>query len=344
MTKLFTNTILILAFLVSGCSLQQKKQVLTHNNDKKGLHSEVEYPNSFTYTGNPLSRIHGAADPDVKVWDGKVWVYCSQDRTVYPDVHEHHYNAMDGYHVFSSEDMVNWTDHGEVFHSRDVDWGWEKGGFMWAPGAARKNGMYYLYFPHKDKDGKWRVGVATGKTPIGPFKDSGKPIEGLDNIDPMVFIDDDGEAYLYNNPGIVAKLKPNMIELAEEPRTIEYGPENVKNSKILSFNEGAYMHKKDGLYYFSYTNWKNKDTQGFYATGKSPYGPFEWQGSMGPNPKGAQDHHSIIEFKDQWYYFYHIAYSEYPAYKESQGRIACFDKLFYNNDGTIQMVKHTLSK
>ena len=302
---------------------------------------KIKFPYHFKYEGNPLSRIHGAADPDVQVYDGVVWVYCSQDRNVDSTKHEHHYDAMDGYHVFSSIDMVNWTDHGEIFHSSDVSWAWEKGGFLWAPGSARMNGKYYLYYPIKDKEGKWRIGVAIGDSPKGPFKDSGRPLEGLGGIDPKVLIDDDGQAYIYNNPGVMAKLKPNMIELAEKVHKIEYAPKEVMDNDTLKFNEGAFMHKKDGVYYFSYTNWKNKTHQGFYAIGDNPYGPFEWKGPMAPRPAGAQDHHSIIGFKNQWYYFYHIAINGQPKYKESQGRIVCFDKLFYNGDGTIQMVQHT---
>jgi beta-xylosidase len=248
---------------------------------------------------------------------------------------------MDGYHVFSTKDMINWTDHGEIFHSADVPWAWAKGGFLWAPGSARANGKYYLYYPIKDKAGKWCVGVATGPTPKGPFKDTGRPIEGLNGIDPKVFIDDDGQAYMYCNPGVVAKLKPNMIELAESPRKIIYGPKEIMNNDTLQYLEGPYMHKKDGLYYFSYTNWKNPHQQGFYSVAKNPYGPFEWKGAMAPNPQGAQDHHSIIEFKGQWYYFYHIAIDGLPKYKESQGRISCFDKLYYNSDGSIRFVKET---
>ena len=237
--------------------------------------------------------------------------------------------------------MINWTDHGEIFHSSDVPWAWEKGGFLWAPGSARKNGKYYLYYPIKNKEGKWCIGVATGDSPAGPFKDTGAPVKGLGGIDPKVFIDDDGEAYIYNNPGVVAKLKPNMIELAEEAQKIDYAPEEIMKNDTLKFLEGAFMHKKDGKYYFSYTNWKNQTNQGFYAVADNPYGPFEWKGAMAPRPQGAQDHHSIIRFNDQWYYFYHIAIPGLPKYKEAQGRIACFDKLFYNEDGSIQMVEHT---
>lgn len=334
--------LLVTAALISASCNPQKKSKDEHDaNQAVTSVSEMQYPYKFTFKGNPLSRIHGAADPDVHVWDGVVWMYCSQDRTVDSTKHKHHYDAMDGYHVFSSADMVHWTDHGEIFHSKDVDWGWEKGGFMWAPGAARKDGKYYLYYPHKDKEGKWRIGVAIADTPVGPFEDTGQPLEGLSGIDPKIFIDDDGTAYIYNNPGVVARLNPNMIELDEEAKMIIYAPEDVMNNDTLRFLEGAFMHKKDGTYYFSYTNWKNKTYQGFYATADNPYGPFEWKGAMAPNPHGAQDHHSIIEFMDQWYYFYHIAIKEFPKFKEAQGRIACYDSLFYNEDGTIQMVKHS---
>jgi hypothetical protein len=305
---------------------------------KKTVH-DLAYPHQFKFEGNPLSRLHSATDPDVQVWDGVVWMYCSQDRNMKSGVHQHHYDAMDGYHAFSSPDMVNWTDHGEVMHSKNVSWG--KDGWLWAPGSARKDGKYFLYYPHQDTTGTWRIGVAMGDSPTGPFKDSGKPIEGITGIDPKIFIDDDGEAYIYNNNGVVARLKPNLIELAEQPRKIVYASPEIMNDENLKFLEGSYLHKKDGVYYYSYSNWKNKEHQGFYAMGKSPYGPFEWKGPMAPHPEGAQDHHSIIEFQGNWYYFYHIAVSTFPLYKEQQGRIACFDRLYYNDDGTIKMVEHT---
>jgi arabinoxylan arabinofuranohydrolase len=295
-----------------------------------------KYPYKFTYNGNPLSRIHSATDPNVQVWNDTVWMYCSQDHQV---VNGDTYATMDGYHVFSSADMINWTDHGEIMHSKDVSWGVD--GFMWAPGAARRNGKYYLYYPHIDKKNEWRVGVAIGDRPYGPFKDIGHPIEGITGTDPAIFIDDDGEAYIYNGSHVMAKLKPNMIELAEAVRTVDYAPKEILDDDLQRFHEGSFMHKKDGKYYFSYTNFKHAKYGGWYAMGDSPYGPFKWIGPMAPSPNGAQDHHSIIEFKGQWYYFYHIAVPNFPLNKEGQGRIACFDRLYYNKDGTIQMVVHT---
>jgi len=335
------GVILLIAVFGISCN-NQNKLINTHKstNDASTI-GKIEYPYNFKFEGNPLSRMHSATDPDVQVWDDVVWMYCSQDRNVDSTRHKHHYDAMAGYHAFSSSDMINWTDHGEIFNSFDVSWAWEKGGFLWAPGSARKDGKYFLYYPIKNKEGIWCVGVAVGDSPIGPFKDSGKPLEGLTDIDPKIFIDDDGQAYIYNNIAVVAKLKPNMIEMAEAPRKIDYAPQEIMENDTLKFLEGSYMHKKDGVYYYSYTNWKNKSFQGYYAVGSSPYGPFEWKGAMAPKAQGAQDHHSIIEFKGQWYYFYHISLKDLPKYKESQGRIACYDKLFYNEDGTIQMVQHT---
>jgi hypothetical protein len=299
-----------------------------------GIHtveSQITYPCKFTFDGNPLVRNHGAADPDVHVWDNTVWMYCSQD---HEEINCESYATMDGYHAFSSTDMVNWTDHGEVLHSRDVIWGVD--GYMWAPGAARKidvNGKYkyYLYYPHRDKSHIWRIGVATSDTPQGPFTDIGNYISGTD---------DDGEAYLYFGNHRVAKLKPNMIELAESPRNINYAPQKIMDDNLQRFHEGVFMHKKDGKYYFSYTNALNRKYGGWYAMGDNPYGPFEFKGPMAPSPE-AQDHHSIIEFKGQWYYFYHNTFSGIPVNKEGEGRIACFDRLYYNKDGTIQMVVHT---
>jgi beta-xylosidase len=317
-----------------------------------GCHDErlnKPQPFHFTMQGNPLVRHRSATDPDVHVWDGRVWMYCSQDHPK-QEGDKGVYARMDGYHVYSSEDLINWIDHGEILHSRDVDWGLD--GWMWAPGVARKEGKYHLFYPHKDKQGTWRIGLAISDRPTGPFQDIGHPIAGLRGIDPMVLIDDDGEAYLYynmddesynfNNSTRVVRLKPDLRDIAERPRKIDYAPTAVLENLELRFLEGAFVHKKDGRYYFSYTNWQNKTHQGFYAVGESPYGPFEWKGPMAPKPDGAQDHHSIIRFNDNWYYFYHVGGAAWkPEGYTGSRRIACYDRLEYAGDGSIKMVEHT---
>lgn len=335
--QIVVSVVCILIFMsLSSFMRQHNPEEQTRNFATNEIDSTIHYPYKFTYEGNPLVRNHSATDPDLHVWNDTLWMYCSQDHQM-REGDKGTYDRMDGYHASSTTDMVHWIDHGEVMNSRNISWGLK--GWMWALGAAHKNGKYYLYYPHKDKKGEWRIGVGIGNTPAGPFKDIGHPIEGLSGIDPMVFIDDDGQAYIYNNTAVVAKLKPNMIELAEKPHKIKYGPEEVMTNDTLKFLEGSYMHKTDGIYYYSFTNWKNKNHQGFYAMGDNPYGPFEWKGAMAPAQKGAQDHHSIVEFKGKWYYFYHIAGIKFkPENWNGERRIACFDRLFYNEDGTIKMV------
>ena len=281
-------------------------------------------------SGNPIIRHIRSADPSAQVWnDGKVWVYASHDQDDAVD-----YSSMDGYHAFSSYDMVNWTDHGEILHSRDVDWGISQGGWMFAPDAAYKDGIYYLYFPTMAEGWRWRVGVATSDKPEGPFTDVGHFIEGTDHIDPTCFVDEDGQAYLiwggdFQTPKI-ARLKENMTELAEAPRFIEYGAEN--------FGEGGFMHKRNGIYYFSYTCQSCSPYGAYYAMGDNPYGPFEYQGALKKPPPGAQDHHSMVEFHGQWYYFYHTGnYNSGSLFR----RNVCVDSLNYNEDGTMQMVEQT---
>ena len=302
----------------------------------------------FTYENNPLVKHVRTADPAAKVWDdGKLWIYTSHDMDDATD-----YHSMDGYHAFSTEDMVNWTDYGEIFHSRelnnslgswydqDVTWSETEGGRMYAPDVAYKNGTYYLYFPTEPKDkGTYVIGVATSTTPEGPFKNVGGSIKGTDGIDPCVFIDDNGSAYLYwggyNNPDgghdhppKVAKLDENMTGLAEDPKSIKYG-----NS---DFAEGVFVFKRDGKYYYTYTN---NNANGAYAMGTSPYGPFEYKGVISTHDKyGAEIHHSMVEYKDTWYYFYHWGnYNGGDVHK----RNVAIDKFEFNGDGTIKDVNLT---
>jgi len=276
-------------------------------------------------SGNPIITHIRCADPSAQVWpDGQVWIYASTDPEGATD-----YSQMAEYHAYSSYDLVNWTDHGVILSGEDVSWINSSKKWMFAPDAAYKDGTYFLFFPTMSAEWKWRVGVATSEHPEGPFTDVGHYIEGTDNIDPTCFIDDDGQAYLMWGGGDVApkiaRLKENMSELAEAPRTIDYGFDN--------FGEGGYMHKRNSIYYFSYTCNTCYPYQGFYATSDNPYGPFEYQGAMKKSPPGAQDHHSMIEYHGQWYYFYHTG--DYGSNASLFQRNICIDSMFYNEDGTI---------
>ncbi|MDZ8119146.1 family 43 glycosylhydrolase [Pontiella agarivorans] len=306
---------------------QSGKLVLSENATKGSQWKFDKVSDPVNHPGNPIIRHIRTADPSAHVWkDGKMWLYTSHDQDDAVN-----YTTMDGYHAFSSSDLISWTDHGEILHSRDVSWGRDKGGLMFAPSAGYKDGTYYLYFPHMAKGGKgWKVGVATSSKPEGPFVDQGF-IKGTDGIDPCCFMDDDGQAYLYwgaAKTGIkMAKLKPNMRELAEEPRMVDYGADDC--------HEGTFVHKYKGTYYFSYKN-KGYAEQGSYAMSKSPYGPFSNNAKFVKKAQGAQIHHSIVEFKGQWYFFNHCGnYDGGHLYK----RNSCMNKLFYNPDGTIQTVE-----
>lgn len=301
--------ILIIAVLVS-CKNQNK--------EIKPKEASIEIKDN-----NPIIRHIRTADPSAHIWDdGKVWIYTSHDME-----DATFYDSMDGYHAFSSTDMVNWTDHGEVLHSRDIPWG--VSGWMWAPTAIYKNNKYYLIYPHSVEGTKddMRCGIATSDAPEGPFKDIGW-IEGVKGkwLDPCIFTDDDGKTYLYwgvREPK-VALLEDNLLKLAEEPKTIAYGSDN--------FFEASYLHKRNGIYYYSY----NAGLGGFYAMGDNPYGPFEYKGPI--NPKQRQDHHSIVNYKGKDYFFYHV--QDWNGGTKFR-RNTCIEYLYYNDDGTIQEIYST---
>jgi beta-xylosidase len=293
------------------------------NKETKHIEKKQQEVAAQVTENNPVIRHIRTADPSAHIWDdGKVWMYTSHDME-----DATFYDSMDGYHAFSSNDMVNWEDHGEVLHSKDIPWGGK--GWMWAPTAIYKNNKYYLIYPHSVKGTKddMRCGVAVSDVPQGPFKDIGW-IEGVDGqwLDPCVFTDDDGKTYLYwgvREPKM-ALLKDNLLELAEKPRVVEYGYKN--------FFEASYMHKYKGKYYFSY----NAGLGGFYAMGDNPYGPFEYKGGL--NPKQRQDHHSIVEYKGQNYFFYH-----WQGWKGGSKfrRNTAIEYLHYNEDGTIKEIYAT---
>ena len=289
---------------------------------------------------NPFIRHMYTADPSAHVWkDGRLYVYASHD--IAPP---HGCDLMDRYHVFSTDDMVHWTDHGEILNSAQVSWGRKEGGFMWAPDCAYKNGTYYFYFPHPSGtnwNDSWKIGVATSRKPAEGFKVKGY-IEGMDPlIDPCVFVDDDGQAYIYNGGGGLCKggkLKDNMMELDGPMQTME---------GLEDFHEATWIHKYNGKYYLSYSdnhdeNWNDGvkgDNRMRYAVSDSPLGPWESKGIYMEPTDSYTNHGSIVEFKGQWYAFYHNS----ALSNHDWLRSICVDKLYHNPDGTIKLVKQTKS-
>jgi hypothetical protein len=215
---------------------------------------------------------------------------------------------------------------------------------MWAPDCAYKNGTYYFYFPHPsgtDWNNTWKVGIATSNEPAANFTVQGYldlPGDQHAMIDPTVFVDDDGQAYFYYGGGgkcLAGKLKENMTEL-EDGLTPMAG--------LQDFHEAAWMHKRNGIYYLSYAdNYTNGYTKNRlqYATGPTPLGPWTSRGVYLGGTAETTNHGSIVEYKGEWYAFYHN--NVLSAGKNFQGaaRSICVDPLYYNADGTIQRVYQT---
>jgi hypothetical protein len=318
----------------------------------------------------PLVTHVFTADPSAHVFEGKIYVYPSHDvETDIKDNDNGDQYAMMDYHVFSLAKVGGAvTDHGVVLSASDVPWVSKQ---LWAPDAAFKNGKYYLYFPARDKEGVFRIGVAVSDAPHGPFKPDPEPIKGSYSIDPASFVDEDGEAYLYfggiwggqlqcwqkgiydaesyeidgsKEPvGDVPALLPRVAKLSDDMHSFngdvlavailgEDGKPLKADDHERRFFEAAWMHKRDGVYYFSYST---GDTHFLcYATGSNPLGPFTYRGRILEPVLGWTTHHSIVEFQEKWYLFYHDC-------SLSKGvnhlRSVKVKEIFYDKDGNIKL-------
>jgi len=276
------------------------------------------------------------ADPAVHVFNDKLYIYPSHDReSGIPENDNGDHFDMNDYHVFSTSDIESepLTDHGVVLKVDDIKW---SGRQLWDCDVAYKNGKYYMYFPLKDKNDIFRIGVAVSDKPEGPFIPEPDPIRGSYSIDPAIFKDVDGSYYMYFGglwggqlqrykdnkalesahlpegeedalPSRVVKLSDDMLQFAEEPRPVFIIDEDGYTLKAfqndIRFFEASWMHVYKGKYYFSYST---GDTHNLcYAIGDNPYGPFTYKGVILTPVVGWTTHHSIVEFKGKWYLFHH---------------------------------------
>lgn len=310
----------------------------------------------------PLVTHIYTADPSAHVFEGKLYIYPSHDLDLdIPSNDNGDQYVMEDYHILSLDDFNSpCVDHGQVLHLKDVPWASKQ---MWAPDAAYKNGRYYFYFPARDKDGIFRIGVAVGDTPVGPFKAQENYIAGSFSIDPAVFVDDDGRAYMYfgglwggqlekwktgsydpagmepaaTEPALgprVAELTDDMLSFREAPAEVSIVDENgnplLAGDESRRYFEGPWMHKYNGKYYLSYST----GTTHFlvYAVGDSPKGPFVYKGRILNPVVGWTTHHSIVEFQGKWYLFYHDSTLSGGI---DNKRCVKYVELQYNEDGTI---------
>ncbi len=241
---------------------------------------------------------------------------------------------MDRYHVFSTDDMIHWKDHGEILNASQVPWGRKEGGFMWAPDCAYKNGVYYFYFPHPSETAwnkSWKIGVATSSSPDSGFKCQGY-IPGLESlIDPQPFQDDDGQYYFYYGGGGICKggkLKDNMMEIDGTMQDMV---------GLVDFHEATWVFKRNGIYYLTYAD-NHSDSTGnnrmCYAISTKPLGPWTYKGVYMDPTDSYCAHGSVVEYKGQWYQFYFNSSISHNDWLRS----ICVDKLYFNPDGTIQKV------
>lgn len=296
---------------------------------------------TVSFAQNPLIRDQFTADPSARVFGDRVYIFPSHDILATEGKGRKDWFCMEDYHVFSSADLTNWTDHGMIVEQNKVPWVKPNSYSMWAPDCIERNGKYYFYFPSIPKDTiKYKkgftVGVAIANKPEGPYTVEPNPIKGVSGIDPNVFIDKDGQAYLYWSGGniFVAKLKNNMTELDSEVKTLG-------NLPAKGLKEGPYLFERNGIYFLTYPHVENKIERLEYAIADNPLGPFKVTGViMDESPTGCwTNHHSIIEFKKEWYLFYHHNDLS-PQFDKARSVRA--DYLHFNADGTIQKVIPTL--
>ena len=288
--------------------------------------------------GNPIVNTMYSADPSARVFGDTLWVYPSHDRDDALSF------SMEDYHVYSTTDMEHWHDHGVIFNPlKQTTWAKSQ---AWAPDCVFRNGRYYLYYPTDKK----HIGVAVSDTPYGPFADPiGHPLLSIDSpgvvcdrdfIDPCVFIDDDGQAYLFvgQNTVCCVRLNEDMVSYDGEVSIIQ-GAEG--------FFEAVWVHKRNGTYYMSYSTspFSGKQPQIAYCTSNNPLGPYKYQGIVLDSVNSGTNHHSIVNYKGQDYLFYHtadISRNLNLGYHCGVRRNICCDSLFYNEDGTIAKVRPTL--
>jgi hypothetical protein len=250
------------------------------------------------------------ADPSAHVFNGKLYIYPSHDReTDIKDNDNGDQYDMADYHVFSMEEVGGpVTDHGVVLKQEDVPWVSKQ---LWAPDAATKNGKYYLYFPARDKEGIFRVGVAVGDKPEGPFKPEPDYIKGSFSIDPATFVDDDGSAYLFFG-GIWGGQLQNWATGKYDASGEEPTSGDALSAKVGKLTDDMTQFASDVTDVLIL----DPETQNFsystgdshflcYAIGDSPVGPFTYGGRILEPVVGWTTHHSIAEFKGKWYLFYH---------------------------------------
>jgi len=293
------------------------------------------------YAQNPIIQTNYTADPAPMVYKDKLYLYTSHDED------NSTWFTMNDWRLYTTNDMVNWTDHGTVLAYTDFKWA---KGDAWAPQCIERNGKFYMYVPMIAQNNRPSIGVAVADSPYGPFFDPlGKPLvqtELYNDIDPTVFIDNDGQAYLYwGNPFLCyIKLNEDMISYSGEivfvPMLEEsFGKRegNVKDRPTL-YEEGPWLYKRNNLYYLFWPGGPLPEHIG-YSTSTAPTGPWKYGGTL-MTPEGGvfTNHPGVVDFRGKTYFFYHNG--NLPG-GGGFTRSVCVEELKFNKDGSIPELKMT---
>lgn len=296
------------------------------------LYAQKEF--KFKNLGNPLVKHIYTADPSAHVFNDRLFVYTSHDED------DATYFDMIDWHVFSTNNLTDWTDHGAVLSLDDIHWAKK---WAWAPDAIERDGKYYFYYPVE----RAKIGVAISDSPTGPFKDKlGKPLIdnsgqvehiGKEPIDPSVFIEKE-QAYLYfgcREPKVV-KLNADMMSLKGEVEELKInGIEEDKEHFGGYFGEAPWVFKRNNTFYLLYSNGWGKTSTLVYATSTNPMGPFDFQGEVMDVVSSWTSHGSIVQFKGKWYVFYHSRDLTGDNYRRS----IHFDEITFDKNGKINKLK-----
>lgn len=287
---------------------------------------------TFFSEGNPIITHKYTPDPAALVLGDSLWLFTGHD-----EGQKNQKMILKDWCVFSTSDLKNWIEYPTPLKVSDFEW--DKTGRAYAAQAINRNGKYYWYI---STDGSG-IGVAIADRPEGPYKDAiGKPLLTSDDcfasdhkwacIDPSVFIDDDGQAWLFwgNGQCYYAKLKENMIEIDGEVKQVTFDG--------FEFTEAPWIHKYNGKYYLSYASGYPEKI--VYAMADHIEGPYEFKGILNEIAGNSDtNHHSIVEFKGHWYFIYHNGGLQPNG--SSTTRSTCIDSLHYNPDGTMIRVVMT---
>ena len=275
---------------------------------------------------NPIIQTIYTADPAPYVWNNRLWLFADHDE---PNSNTY---IMKDWRLFSSDDVVNWQDHGVIMSLKTFSWATDR---AWAGQVVQRNNQFYYYAPMQQRSGAMAIGVGVSPNITGPYKDAlGGPLVSNNGIDPTVWIDGDGQAYLYwGNPGLwYVKLNSNMITYSGSIVTVNTG------SGFQNFAEGPWFYKRNNVYYMVYAaSCCPEDIR--YSTSSGPTGPWTYRGQvMATAGASFTNHPGVIDFKGNTYFFYHNG-----ALPGGSGydRSICVEQFTYGSDGSIPLLKMT---